>query len=101
MVLDMGADLCGIASVERFRDAPIGFHPRGIYDNTKSVLVFAKRIPTEALFASNCVAYTHANTLAAQVIDSLTYAISLQLEYYGIKNVLIPTDDPYEFWDSR
>ena len=23
----LGADLCGIASVERFKDAPTGFHP--------------------------------------------------------------------------
>lgn len=27
MIMDSGADLCGIASVERFDDAPSGFHP--------------------------------------------------------------------------
>jgi hypothetical protein len=30
-----GADLCGIAPVERFEHAPAGFHPSDIYPGTK------------------------------------------------------------------
>jgi epoxyqueuosine reductase QueG len=97
---DLGANLCGVASVERFSSAPKGFNPRDIYSKTKSVLVFAKRVPKEVLFAESCVPYTHVNTLIAQEVDRLAFTLSLELEDKGIANVMVPTDDPYEHWDS-
>lgn len=39
-----GADLCGIASVERFRDAPPETHPRSLFPEARSVIVYASRI---------------------------------------------------------
>ena len=39
-----GADLCGIASVERFQDAPKEMHPLTLFPEAKSVIVFANRI---------------------------------------------------------
>jgi len=39
-----GADLCGIASVERFQDAPEEMHPLTLFPEAKSVIVFANRI---------------------------------------------------------
>ncbi len=39
----LGAELCGIASVERFSRAPQGFHPNDIYTACKSVIVMASR----------------------------------------------------------
>ncbi|MBN1997155.1 hypothetical protein JW935_06355 [candidate division KSB1 bacterium] len=38
LILSSGADLCGIASVDRFRDAPEGFHPLDVYEKTQSAL---------------------------------------------------------------
>ena len=43
--LRLGCDICGVANVDRFDDAPKGFHPRDIYNECKSVIVFAKAIP--------------------------------------------------------
>jgi hypothetical protein len=43
MIKRMGSDLCGIAPVERFNEAPDGFHPTDIYNECKSVVVFAKK----------------------------------------------------------
>ena len=40
------------------------------------------------------------NTLAIQRMDAITYAISTDLDRADIKNVLIPTDDPYDYWDA-
>jgi epoxyqueuosine reductase QueG len=97
---DLGANLCGVASVERFSGAPKGFNPRDIYSKTESVLVFARRVPKEVLFAESCVPYTHVNTLIAQEVDRLAFTLSLKLGDEGIANVMIPTDDPYEHWDS-
>lgn len=101
IVIKNGADLFGIASVDRFDAAPKGFHPVDIYKKTKSVIVFAKRIPSETLYAESCVPFTHINTIAMQLVDSMTFHISSELENIGIKNVIIPTDDPYENWDEE
>ena len=96
-----GADLFGIASIKRFKNAPAGFHPKDVYLKTESVIAFAIRIPTESLYAENPVPFTHMNTLAMQKMDSITYDISIDLDKAGLKNVLIPTDDPYLSWDDE
>ncbi len=96
----LGADLCGIAPVSRFKDAPDGFRPTDIYKKATSVIVYAKRLPTEALFAESCIPYTHINSLIAAEVDNLSFSLSLELQDMGIRNVMIPTDGPYEYWDS-
>ena len=35
----LGADLCGIASIERFSEAPEGYHPRDVMPQCKSICV--------------------------------------------------------------
>jgi epoxyqueuosine reductase len=94
-----GVDLFGIASVARFENAPKGFHPKDIYSKTETV-AFAIKLPTETLYADNPVPFSHMNTLAMQKMDSITYDISSELDKLGLKNVLIPTDDPYLYWDN-
>ena len=93
------ADLFGIAPVGRFNGAPKGFHPRNIYSKTEAVIVFAVKLPSETLFAESPIPFTHMNTSAMRRVDAITYAISTDLDRDGVKNVLIPTDDPYEYWD--
>ncbi len=100
VVLDKGADLFGIASVDRFDKAPEGFHPKDIYSKAESVIAFAIKVPSETLFADNPIPFSHVNALAMQKMDSMTYEISAQLDKLGLKNILIPTDDPYLHWDS-
>ena len=101
VALKNGVDLFGIASIDRFEYAPEGFHPRDIYDRTETVIVFAIKLPTESLFADNPVPFTHVNTMAMQRMDLITYTISTELDNLGLKNVLIPTDDPYLYWNGE
>lgn len=101
ILFNLGADLCGFAPSERFENAPRGFHPQDIYKYCKTVLVFAKRLPTESLLAASCVPYTHINSVVIQEVDYLTYKVSVKLQDLKIKNVIIPTDDPYEYWESE
>ncbi len=42
--LERGADLVGIASIERFKDLPPERHPSSIFPECKSVIVLARRI---------------------------------------------------------
>ena len=41
----LGADLCGIASIDMFRDAPKGYHPLDVMPTCKSVISFGCRFP--------------------------------------------------------
>ncbi|UCG69120.1 MAG: epoxyqueuosine reductase [Thermoplasmata archaeon] len=97
----LGADLCGIAPVERFNEAPKGFRPKDIYKDSRSVVVFAKRLPVESLFATSCVPYTYVNNIITQKVDELGFEVSLKLEDQGIRAVPIPSDDPYEYWEPE
>ncbi len=96
---NLGADLCGIASVDRFKDAPKGFHPTDIFPECKSIVVFLKRTPNSSNYAVNCVPYTFVNSMIMRIIDKLTIDILYSLEELGIRCVPIPSDDPYEYWE--
>jgi len=96
-----GADLCGIANIARFKNAPDGFTPTDIYNKTKSVLVFAQKLPAGTINAKSCIPYTHINDLIMRAVDQMTFKISCHLDNLGIENVIIPTDDPYEYWDAE
>jgi len=99
ITLKLGADLCGIASVERFQDAPSGFNPLDIYSNCKSVIVFAKRVPAGSLLTESCVPYTHVNNIVTQEVDIIGVELCLVLEDSGVETVPIPSDDPSEYWE--
>lgn len=96
---NLGADLCGIALEKRFLNAPEGFRPTDIYRNCQSVIVFAKRIPSEPLFAESCIPYTNINAIITQEVDRLGMYLAIELEKQGIKSVPVPSDDPYEHWE--
>lgn len=100
IALDLGADLCGIAPVDRFEGAPEGHHPRDIFPNCRSVIVFAKRMPKGLLYAKSCVPYTQVSHIINQDLDRLGISLGLALEDLGLKAVPIPADDPYEHWEA-
>ena len=98
---ELGADLCGIASVERFQDAPSGFSPLDIYSKCESVIVFAKRVPAGSLSAESCVPYTHASNMVTLEVDRIGVKFCLILEDSRVKTVPIPSDDPSEYWEAE
>ncbi|MEJ2544516.1 MAG: hypothetical protein P8Y99_10655 [Calditrichaceae bacterium] len=98
IVLQHGADICGIAPIERFSDAPKGFSPKDIFDKCKSVIVYAKAMPSGSNFAQNSVPYTYTNKIMTQEVDKLTFKLSIELQKMNLYVVPIPSDDPYEYW---
>lgn len=58
LIIDKGADLCGIASIDRFADAPKGFHPCDVLAACKAVVVFAKKFLKGTLYCKTTVPYT-------------------------------------------
>jgi epoxyqueuosine reductase len=95
-----GADLCGIASVERFKQAPEGFHPIDIYPSTRSIIAFARKIPDSAFASHTPVPYTFLITLVLNEVYQLTLHIVRELDYVGVTAVPVPSE-PYESWDKE
>ena len=100
-VIQKGADICGIASINRFDDAPNGFHPRDIYPDCSSVIVFASHFPLSTLKAKTNTPYTLVRNTLVRKLDLLSFYLSDELERDGITSIPIPSADPYDYWDEK
>lgn len=98
--LSLGADKCGIASVERFKNSPDGFHPLDIYPKCKSVVAFLVQMPAEIILASNPVPYSHTAHMIYSKLDNIGLEFCKSIDKTGNHAVPIPTDVPYLYWDS-
>ncbi|MDR7867559.1 MAG: hypothetical protein RIN56_12120 [Sporomusaceae bacterium] len=97
---ELGSDLCGIAPVERFADAPAGFHPADVLGGCKSVIVIAERFPCSVIASPSAAAYTFAILKAADQMDAITYRIASELDRLGSCALAVPSRDPYDYWDE-
>jgi epoxyqueuosine reductase QueG len=98
----LGADLIGIASTDRFIDAPVGFRPHDIMPAAKSVVVVAKRMPQELIANVNRLTfYTAAVQTAFTGLDHIAYMLTCFLEEQGGKALPVPADNPYTSWDEE
>lgn len=96
----LGADLCGIAPVGRFDQAPQGFHPRDLFPPAQSVLALAKRFPEGPFHARSMIPYSVANDVILAEIARLTCELCVRLEREDrVVAVPVPTE-PYEYWDA-
>jgi epoxyqueuosine reductase QueG len=97
---NLGADLCGIAPVESFSQAPRGFGPTDIYEDTKSIVVVARKFPEGPFLSKNPIPYTVCNDTILSDIVQLTCVLCSRLEQEeGTIAVPIP-GEPYDYWDE-
>jgi epoxyqueuosine reductase QueG len=99
-VLKSGADVCGIAGMERFGDAPEGFRPRDVYADCRSVIVFAKRLPVGLASVSPRVIYDHATDVNLRELDRIAFEAAVEIERLGGIAVPLPSDTPFDYWDK-
>lgn len=99
IALSLGADLCGIASVDRFGDAPKGFHPLDVFPSCKSVISFAVRFPVGGLLCDTPIPYTRIRNSLTPKMDAIALNLCIELEKKGIVSVPIPTNE--SLWDSN
>lgn len=83
----LGADLCGIADVERFAGAPAGAHPRDAFPGCRSVIVLARRFPLGTLACGSTIPYTIVRNQLTAVMDRMTFDLSCELETLGAVGV--------------
>ncbi len=96
-----GADVCGIANIERFAGAPRGFTPVDIYPGTKSVISFGKQFSSSLFEANTRVPYTSVKNKLADLLDDIAIKLCTNIEGQGFTAIPIPSDEPYEYWNSE
>ena len=99
IMYSFGADLCGVASVDRFEEAPKGFHPLDVLPICKSVISFAVRFPMGALLCDTSVPYTRIRNSLTPKMDAIALDFCIELEKRGIVSVPIPTNE--SLWDEN
>jgi epoxyqueuosine reductase len=100
MAFQFGADLCGIASADRFENAPEGFHPRDVLAECQSVIVLARRFLKSTLFAKSSVPYTDVRNELSRNMDRMAIDLSYELEGKEVLAVPINSIGPTE-WDNK
>lgn len=97
----LGAELCGVAAIDRFARAPEGFHPTDLYKNCKSVIVFGKVLPKGLYKVSPRLLYTHGFEVNRMENDRIGYLAALEIEKLKATAVPLPCDTPYDYWDEE
>src|SRR5512138_1788989 len=95
-----GMDLVGVASAERFAEAPTGHHPEDILSGAKAVVACARRIPNGVL-EGPATTYHRAMELVHARLDFAAAQVALFLEENGGRAVPIPADEPYVYWEAE
>ena len=98
--MQYGADICGVAPMARFVDAPKGFHPCDIYPDCRTVVAFASHFPLSTLQAKINAPYTLVRNRMVDKLDWISFHLSNELEMESVVSIPIPSAAPYEYWDS-
>ena len=99
LLYSLGADLCGIASPDRFGGAPKGYQPTDVFPCCQSVISFAVRFPAGALLCKTNTVYTHIRNTITPKMDAIALNACIELEKAGHLAVPIPTNDSQ--WDEN
>jgi epoxyqueuosine reductase QueG len=94
---DLGADLCGIASIDRFWEAPKGFSPKDVLPTCKSVIVFAKRFLAGKLSCNTTVPYTIVRNILSDDMDMMAVKFCSDMEKQGVIAIPTGTIGPTEY----
>lgn len=97
----LGADVCGIASIDRFADAPAGYTPCDLFAACQSVVAVGVALPTGLYDVAPRLIYSHFNAELCTIVDALTLRLAKEMERrFGCRAVPLPSDAPNEYWDA-
>lgn len=82
ILFGLGADLCGIAGIDRFDDAPEGYHPTDVLPTCRSVISFACRFPIGVLRCNSPVPYTRVRNSITSKMDAIALDFCMEMEKY-------------------
>ncbi len=99
LLFSLGADLCGIAGIDRFDDAPEGYHPLNVFPACKSVISFGCRFPAGTLLCKSSAPYTRVRNSITPKMDTIALDFCIEMEKLQVACVPIPTNESE--WDGR
>lgn len=82
---ELGAVLAGVASVDRFGDAPTGYHPLDVLPECKSVAAFAKPFVAGTLRSPSSAPYTVTRNVLSGEMNRMAVELSLCMERAGYR----------------
>lgn len=97
LLFSLGVDLCGIAGVDQFDEAPQGYHPLDVLPTCKSVISFGCRFPAGTLACKTPVPYTRVRNSITDKMDAIALNCCIELEKLGALAIPIPTNGAQ--WD--
>lgn len=95
----LGASLVGIATIERFNDAPTGFNPKDLFPQTQSVIAIARQVPRSTLLVQSGIPYTVTEKIILDEVHRIAVELTLFIEAKGYEAIIVPSE-PYEYWDN-
>lgn len=101
IIKEAGADLVGIASVDRFEGALPGCKPTDILPQAKAVIAIAARIPRGALESGNMRLVTNAWNMVNAELNKVAYKGARFLEDHGHLAAVIPAFLPVEMLERH
>lgn len=102
LILSLGADVCGVAGIERFSEAPAGFSPKDMFSACKSVIVLGIALPKGLYMVEPRIIYGYFNETVPPQIDRIEFSAAKEIEkQFGGYAVPLPSDGPYEYWDAE
>lgn len=93
LMKSLGADLCGIAGIDRFSAAPTGYHPLDVFPACRSVISFAVRFPSAALHCTSHIPYTRIRNSLTPKLDAIALDFCIEMEKHGVACVPVPTNE--------
>jgi epoxyqueuosine reductase len=94
------ADLCGIASIDRFSTLPDISNPAKILPNSNSVIVIAKHFLDSTIESTSSIPYTIIRNYLSREIDHITISLSYYIEKSGYSAIPTGAIEPCN-WDSK
>jgi len=88
-LFELGVDICGIASIDRFTEAPEGFHPLDTLPSCKSVIVFGKKFLEGTLNCKNTIPYTIVRNMLSDTLDKTSVEFCRKMRDNNI--IAVPT----------
>ena len=95
----LGADLCGIASIDRFENAPEGYHPLDVLPTCRSVISFGCRFPAGTLICKSHIPYTRVRNSITPKMDAMALDFCIEMEKRQVLCVPIPVNESQ--WDEH
>jgi len=102
LAYQLKADVCGIGSIDRFKDAPTGFSPIDLFGKCKSVIAFGIALPKALYDVHPRLLYRHFSSQLISIVDDVSLKLARELEErFNCLAVPVPCDGPYEYWDAE